>query len=102
LDVGPVTYLTNFARNSTGMQLYCRRCRRTSVLATDPFAVILDPAYAGEVVGAQDVPGDMPAKKTWLRCGDRCGDLCEIGIRMMLGEMLIRAPRSAGAGVLDC
>jgi hypothetical protein len=65
-----------------------------------------DPAHAAEVVAVEYVAGNVPTKQTWLRLGDLCRNLLEVGIRMMLGEKLVPVPRFAGARIepkgLEC
>jgi len=58
-----------------------------------------DPAHAAEVFAVEDVAGDVPAKQPRLRRGDLRRDLCEVRVRMLLGELLVPAPRCAGAGI---
>src|ERR1035438_9657251 len=55
-----------------------------------------DPAHAVQVVGAQDVAGNVPTKQPWLGLGDLGRNLREIGIRILLGKVLVPAPRYAG------
>ena len=65
-----------------------------------------DPAHAAEVFAVENVAGNVPTKQTWLCFGDPRRNLREIGIRVMLGEKLVPAPRCAGAGIetkgLEC
>src|SRR5665213_2820548 len=58
-----------------------------------------DPAHSAEVVAVEDVTGDMPPEKPWLGLGDLRRNLREIGIRILLGQFLVPAPRCAGARV---
>lgn len=58
-----------------------------------------DSAHASQVVGAEDVAGDMPAKKTRPLLGNVCRNLPEIGIRMTLGDALVPAPCLTGGGI---
>src|ERR1700722_2263436 len=58
-----------------------------------------DLAHRAEVVAVEDVAGNMPPKKPWLGLGDLRSNLREIGIRILLGEVLVPAPRCAGARV---
>ena len=58
-----------------------------------------DLAHSAEVVAVEDVAGDMPPEKPWLGLGDLRRNLREVGIRILLGEVLVPAPRCAGARV---
>jgi hypothetical protein len=56
-------------------------------------------AHAAQVVGAEDVAGDMPAKQTRPVLGNSCRNLPEIGIRMTLGDAFVPPPCIAGGGI---
>jgi hypothetical protein len=58
-----------------------------------------DPAHAVQVVGAEDVAGNMPAKQMRLGLGNVCCNLFEVGIRVTPGDALVPAPCLAGARV---